>query len=321
MAVPRVFISSTFYDLRHVRADLERMIRELGYEPIRNETGTIPYSKDEKLETSAYREVELSDILVSIIGGRYGTESRDYPRYSISQSELRRALDRGVQVFIFIESQVLAEYKTFVANRDKDVKWVSVDDKRVFEFIEEIYRLPINNAVTTFENSEDICSFLKVQWAGLFQRFLSRKVRDSELNVLDQMNSVAKTLQDVVGFLTEERKNRDDAVKSILMANHPVFRQLAKLTGTPYRIYFENREEMAKWMEARGLAQIDPGMMDGDSVEEWTSKDATYYIKFATSIFDANKRLILFTEDDWDDSWISKKLVVSQANEEDDIPF
>ena len=31
MASPRVFISSTFYDLRHVREDLERSVRELGY--------------------------------------------------------------------------------------------------------------------------------------------------------------------------------------------------------------------------------------------------------------------------------------------------
>lgn len=321
MASPRVFISSTFYDLRHVRADLERMIRELGYEPIRNETGAIPYSKDEKLETSAYREVELSDILVSIIGGRYGTESRDYPRYSITQSELRRALDRGVQVFIFIEAQVLAEYRTFVANRDRDIKWVSVDNKKVFEFIEEIYRLPINNAVTTFENSEDICTFLKAQWAGLFQRFLSKKTRESELNVLDQMNSVAKTLQDLVGFLTEERKSRDDAVKRILMANHPLFRQLAKLTNTPYRIYFENRDEMRQWMIARAWNEVEDKLFDQNSVEEWIDKKAENYIVFATPMFDANGKLILYTDDDWEDDWISKKSIKASAREEDDIPF
>jgi hypothetical protein len=29
MAKPRVFISSTFYDLRHLRADLERFIKEM----------------------------------------------------------------------------------------------------------------------------------------------------------------------------------------------------------------------------------------------------------------------------------------------------
>ena len=56
MSKPRVFISSTFYDLRQVREDLERFIKELGYEPVRNEQGDIPYGKEESVEASAYRE-------------------------------------------------------------------------------------------------------------------------------------------------------------------------------------------------------------------------------------------------------------------------
>src|SRR6185436_13741487 len=132
MAKPRVFISSTFYDLRQVREDLERTIRELGYEPVRNETGSIPYSKDDRLESSAYREVELCDIIVAIVGGRFGSESNDQPGYSISQTELKRALDRGVQVFIFIERSVLAEFSTYQLNKaNKDTHYRFVDDVRI----------------------------------------------------------------------------------------------------------------------------------------------------------------------------------------------
>jgi hypothetical protein len=55
---PRVFISSTFYDLRQVRADLEYFVRqEMGYEPVLHERGAIPYGASNKLEDSAYREV------------------------------------------------------------------------------------------------------------------------------------------------------------------------------------------------------------------------------------------------------------------------
>lgn len=50
MAKPRIFISSTFYDLRQVRSDLYQFIESLGYEPIRNEEGDIPYGKEEELE-------------------------------------------------------------------------------------------------------------------------------------------------------------------------------------------------------------------------------------------------------------------------------
>lgn len=67
MAKPRIFISSTYYDLKYVRADLERFIESLGYEPVRFEKGNIPYGKDLSPESYAYREIELCDIIVSII--------------------------------------------------------------------------------------------------------------------------------------------------------------------------------------------------------------------------------------------------------------
>lgn len=43
---PRVFVSSTYYDLRIVRADLERFIKEMGYEAVLYEKAIFPM--DEK---------------------------------------------------------------------------------------------------------------------------------------------------------------------------------------------------------------------------------------------------------------------------------
>jgi len=58
MARPRIFISSTFYDLKQIRAELDMFIESLGYEPIRNEEGDIPYGKDEALEEYCYKEIK-----------------------------------------------------------------------------------------------------------------------------------------------------------------------------------------------------------------------------------------------------------------------
>lgn len=79
MARPRIFVSSTFYDLRQVRIDLERFITSIGYEVVMNERGNIPYGSTERLEQYCYREIQSVDILVSIIGGRYGNESQNHP--------------------------------------------------------------------------------------------------------------------------------------------------------------------------------------------------------------------------------------------------
>jgi hypothetical protein len=319
MAKPRIFISSTFYDLRQVREDLERFIKGLGYEPVRHETGRIPYSKDEKLETSAYREIELCDVVVTIVGGRFGTESHDQPGYSITQTEIRRALERGIPVFIFVDRSALSEYSTYQLNKgNKDIKYRFVDDPRIYEFLEVLYGLPKNNPITPFETAKDITDFLQEQWAGLFQRFLQQQQRLSEVRTLNEMNAVAATLRELVTFLTKEKQSGDEAIKTILLSNHPVFRRLASLTKTAYRVFFSNREEMVQWLEARNWEEILPEYYDAGSSEEWTH-DKIGYLLFKTRLFDEDGRLKVFTENDWNDDWIVLKKPTK--HDEDDIPF
>lgn len=321
MARPRVFISSTFYDLRQVRSDIERFIRELGYESVRHETGSVPYSTDERLEIGAYREIELSDVIVFITGGNFGTESEEEPGYSISQVELKRALERGIQVFIFVETSVLNEYNTYKLNKNaNEIKYYSVNDVKVFKFLEELYALPSNNPITQFEIASDITNFLKEQFAGLFQRFLQEQKRLKEVRVLEEMNSVAKTLEELVGFLTEERKNKDEAIKNILLPNHPAFRRLARLTKTPYRVFFSTRPEMERWLKARGWESISSDRLDSDSVAEWQNSGWEKYLKFKEEIFDKNDRLVSYTSDTWNDEWIELVSEISEVSD-DDIPF
>ena len=320
MARPRIFISSTFYDLKQVRSDIERVIKELGYESVRHETGAISYSKEESLESGAYREIELSDIIVFITGGMLGSESEEEPGYSISQVELKRALDSGIQVFIFVESNVLNEYRTYKLNKDsEEIKYSSVNDIRVFHFLDELYLLPRNNPITQFEVAGDITNFLKDQFAGLFHRFLQEQKHRKEVRVLEEMNSVAKTLKELVGFLTDERKNSDDAIKSILLTNHPAFQQLASLTKAPYRVFFSTRNEMERWLKARGWQQDTEDSFDDDSVEEWVKESD--YLKFSQKIFDKNDRLLPFTADHWNDEWIQRLPYPSREVTDDDIPF
>jgi hypothetical protein len=97
MAKPRIFISSTYYDLKQTREDVADFVLSLGYEPVRNEEGNIPYGRDTVLEDFCYKEVQNVDILISIIGGRFGTESQK-SRWSISNEELKQAIKLNRQV-------------------------------------------------------------------------------------------------------------------------------------------------------------------------------------------------------------------------------
>lgn len=222
MAKPRIFISSTFFDLRQVRADLERFIKEMGYESVRNETGSIPYGKDSKLEEYCYREISGIDILVGIIGGRFGSESQK-DNYSVTQAEIKTALEQNKNVYLFIDKNVHSEYETYLINKkSKDIHYRYADDIRIYQFIEELYALPKNNVIFSFETVQDIIQFLREQWAGLLKDLLNQEQKRKEVeslsNKVNELNEVASTLQRYLENVLES-VNKDSSVELIKQEN------------------------------------------------------------------------------------------------------
>lgn len=314
MARPRIFVSSTYYDLKHIRADLERFIKEQGYEPILNEKGNIAYGSSEKLEEYCYKEIELCDILVSIIGGRFGSESK-LANYSISNVELKTAIEKGRQVYIFIESSVFSEYRTFQANKNNlNVSYTAVDDVRVYQFIEEVLSLPINNQVKGFETVQEINIYLKEQWSGLFQRLLSESSRQKEVNLIEDLKNTSNTLNQMVKYLIDEKSRGDLAIKNILLSNHPVFDSIQRKLEIPYRVYFENLNELRSLLKARQYEEEDP--FDDWAIpnfHSWKKQKAEIYLRVSSEIFE-DGRLKVYPPNEWDSKW-----VVLDDNE--DIPF
>lgn len=318
MAKPKVFISSTFYDLRHIRIDLERFIRDLGYDTIMNEFGNIPYGKDEHLEHYCYKEIDNADILVSIIGGRYGSESK-YDKYSISQMEFKSAYDLNKQVYIFIEKGVYNEYQFYLKNKENSsVNYTFVDSIKIHQFIESIEVLPNNNTIHSFETSNDITTFLKDQWAGLFQRFLKEQTRQKEINIIKGIENTAKTLNQLVTFLTEEKRGSENAINEILLSNHPAMEQIKELLQIPYRVYFTNKEEFYDLIKARGY-RLNIDIFDFNQFEEWILEKNSKIFKlvFDTDIFNADNKLKIFTKEEWNNDSI--KLQIEDID--DDLPF
>ena len=321
MAKPRVFLSSTFFDLQQVRADLERFIREQGYDAVLNEHGNIPYGKDAKLEDYCYKEISNVDILVSIIGGRFGSESKSSPD-SVSQTELKTAYDLNKQVYIFIDKGVYSEYRFYLSNKDnKSINYTHADNIKIHEFIEFVEGLPNNNTIHPFEMSMDIVNFLKEQWAGLFQRFLQEQTRVKEINIIKGVEDTAKTLNQLVKFLTEEKRDKDNAINEILLSGHPAMLQVKALLGIPFRVYFTTWEELDALVRAYSYnAEEDPLPFEEDFnwYSERSNIKSTLSVK--ADLFVDNKLKVL-TKDEWSEDYITLHVVNTPPGEDDDLPF
>lgn len=217
MARPRVFISSTYYDLKHIRASLETFIESLGFDPVLSEKGKIAYDPTRSLDKSCYDEVKNSNILVLVIGGRYGSEKSEtktdsskgfFDRYeSITKTEFKNAVDNGIPVYVLIERAVYVEYETYLCNKDNtSIKYAHVDSVNVFGLIEEILGMRQGNPFQQFDRFSDIQAWLREQWAGLFRQLLTRISSQAQIaslagqvNVLTEINRTLKTyLEEVV---------------------------------------------------------------------------------------------------------------------------
>ena len=326
MAKPRVFVSSTYFDLKSVRADLEHFIKEQGYDPVLHERGSVAYGNIESLERYCYKEIENCDILISIIGGRFGTKS-DETTYSISQTELRVALEQSKQVYIFVEREVYHEYKTYEKNQDSKIRWAAVDNGKVYEFLSEIYALKNNNPVQPFETSFDITENLKEQWAGLFQRLLSQQSLGVQASLFHDLKQSLETVKSLVELSSAQSDQRDEVVASLILMSHPLFTSLKKALSVPYRFIVDDLTELNAWLAARGYSEELLPINDEDY--EWfkadKSKGTIEKLSIKREVFDDKGKLRPVSTARWSDDFvkrvIEKNTKKPSFDDSDDIPF
>lgn len=317
MAKPRVFISSTFYDLRQIRVELDKFIEGLGYEPVRNEEGDIPYGKDEALQAYCYKEIANIDVLVSIIGSRYGSAGiikEKEQEYSVSQLELKTALKEDKQVFVFIDKNVFTEYETYILNKNNEnVIYKYVDNVNIYKFIEEIKALPHNNNIKGFETAEDITSYLREQFAGLFKQFMLDNKRVKETLIIRDIENTAKTLRELVDYLKEDSQGKDEEINRIIRINHPMVGRLKELLNIHYNIYIEGKRDLEALLKARGY-KFNP-------IEEYwerTFNNELLKLFISEDLFE-NDKLKYIKASDWSDDFI--KLEKEFLQKDDDLPF
>ncbi|EDY84327.1 hypothetical protein VDG1235_3958 [Verrucomicrobiia bacterium DG1235] len=205
MAKLRIFVSSTCYDLDVVRSELRPFITALGYDPVMSDYSDVLYDPRSHTHDSCIKEVPNCDMVVLIIGSRFGgtgipallkefdfdalrslsskpelLDSKE--KLSITQLEILKAAEQSIPVYAFVDDRVLHDHHVYEKNKSKptvmeEIEFPSIQKKEsakyIFEFINFLTHRTSNNSITSFSRLEDIKSHLLSQWSQLFQRILS----------------------------------------------------------------------------------------------------------------------------------------------------
>jgi len=189
-------VSSTFYDLRQVRADLTEFISAMGYIPLLSELDSFPIEPGSDAIENCRRRVENdADILVLVIGGRYGYVD-SASALSVTNLEYLAARAKRIPIFAFVQRSVLAVVPVWKSNPAANFSTV-VDDPRVFAFIDEV-RSVHKVWTSEFDTAQNIISALRYRFAQLAKEGIawSRRVygRGMDSDVLDRFRGRALRL-------------------------------------------------------------------------------------------------------------------------------
>ena len=334
VAIPKIMISSTCYDLKQIRENLESFIRNMGYEPLRSEKGDIGYNITETLKDDCFLAAQQCDILVGIIGGIFGSEASQND--SVSMSEMKTALDIKKQIYIFVDTNVLTEYRTYKLNLEmkgekfakEDVMYSYVNDTRIFDFVNEMYNHESERVVIVgFQIASEISDFLKKQWANLFQASLGQKERDSQSGAYSKINESASKLEELIRKFDNNLNNLSTGTSLVLenqwfgryLAN-PLLGHLKKLLDSKIFVLFKTSEELVELMRLFGYEES----YEDDDKHEFTRQNDPHGItrKITINNIFLDEKLVFPDAGVPLEEYISlEEIYFSSIDEDDDLPF
>ena len=225
---PRIFVSSTFYDLQYIREDLSNFIKAHDFDPIMFEDGDIGYTPGRPLDKSCYDTMKNSDMVLLIIGGLYGSpatgETKDeFKEYmSVTRNEFRTAVEAGIPVFVFIDTKVFSEYAVYETNvkaieeQRMPIKFSATKDINIFRFIREIKGIG-NIVIIEFSKLAQIKGFLSKQWSDMFKKYLDilkEQKSDKKLeDAVDEMKLLINRMDTMLNGIGKKVLGENDNVK------------------------------------------------------------------------------------------------------------
>ena len=322
MPTPRIFISSTCYDLKEQRYAIENAFSDMGYEVRLSEKGDVTYEKNQGLEESCYSEVSQCDIVVGIIGGKFGSQSQKKDNVlSITMNEIKRALDEKRLVYVFVLDSVNNEYKTYQRNREKtDIEYAQVDSIKIYEFLDNIYRLVPQIPIFPFVSSSDIIDILKKQFAGALCKYIQNDNRISQENTAISINQSVLNLQNAISVLNKEINEiglRNKGILTYLLS--PMARLKEVLNFDKFTVFVNTFEGLCNFLQFLDFSQSKHS--DNDYIFVREKEDKIEYMIISKALFDESNNMLNIPYDDCKDKIRYTLKLAKKMRQSSFVPF
>lgn len=205
--IPSVFVSSTIADLHYLRDSIRSAVVDLAYTPVMSEHGEIGYIAPSTAAESCYRTVKQCQLMVLIIGRRYG--AKDSEGFSVTHREFLNAQSAGIPTITFVEADVLTFKRVYDADPAAELwtRFDGMDDpKSIFGLIDSVKNSAIYNGLIPISSAADAQTLLKRQIAHFVGDRITEVVRPLKSELHD-------VLVDIKG-LREELKASGASVAS-----------------------------------------------------------------------------------------------------------
>lgn len=323
MAQPRIFISSTCYDLQEIRFQLRSFIDDFGFIPVMSEFGDIFYDYQKHIQDSCKDEIDKSQLFILIVGNNFGSiyyKQKDIIKSpdSVTMQEFRKAIETDIYKHIFINKYVDYDYKNFQKSLNKhistyleknEIKESHIDDtvltlksefksnypfpqesyKYIFNFLDIIYSLKTNNAIITYESFEDIKSSLRKQWAGFMYDTIT-KSKSVPINLVEKIGEKIEKVENQIKLLAEGQIKKEGQASKITfdiskLAKELNYEEFSKIKDEIHKRLYDLLEQETDFLESHPRIKVRENV-EGKNITAWfeTLEKLVKKYKWAKSI-------------------------------------
>lgn len=242
----QVFVSSTCYELRDLRAMVKVWLDQHCIVPIMSEEGGFPHIDGMPPYATCLRALEECPLAIIIIDRQYGQTFDDWGPYqqysglSPTHAEIRHALESGIRALIYVQSDTLNFYEVWCKN--SNAFKVSPPKGLNEATLKMIHELKMRKPAPWIERFTNVTELLKSLNSEVVNQLYSH-LHDRQKQTIDL---AAYLLEKISEAAPEVRKQIEDGLNpSLVLERDMLQRQLVAVESELKKTKDSSKEKIA----------------------------------------------------------------------------